>query len=306
MAAGNKSPLIVVVLVCAAIGSSLYLGYVPPMLLEQLPPSIQAMFSGHKSSSTPSTVIGSDADSSVDTAISQLGNTQIQSFRKSKTQLLKMHVKQKQMQTFYCGSDFNDKKQVFHNKSGYKAGTDDAKREARIEWEHVVPAYKFGVKFPYWTPRGQHHPACKDDKGKWMGNRDCTEKNSVQYRYMQADLHNLRPAIGSVNGLRSNYDYGMIAGEKRQFGSCDMEIDSKQKLAEPPEAVRGDIGRTYLYMASAYPNVKFLSNAESQMMQAWADSDPVTAWECERERNIATIQGNHNKIVKSACDKAKL
>ena len=44
-------------------------------------------------------------------------------------------------------------------------------------------------------------------------------------------MYNLVPAVGEINGLRSNYSFGMISGEKREFGSCDMEIESRK--AEP-------------------------------------------------------------------------
>ena len=46
----------------------------------------------------------------------------------------------------------------------------------------------------------------------------------------------------------------MIAGEKRDFGVCDMEIDRSAKVAEPPERMRGDIARTYKYFDKAYPD----------------------------------------------------
>jgi deoxyribonuclease-1 len=221
--------------------------------------------------------------------------------------MLKMHLTEEQLTTFYCGSRFNGKKQVSHTDSGYKPATQDAVRESRIEWEHVVPAYKFGVTFPYWVePGADPHPDCIDKKGKPIKNRDCTEKHSQLFRLMQADLHNLRPAIGAVNGLRSNYDFALIAGEKRTFGACNMEIDSDTRRVEPADAIRGDIGRTYLYMASAYPDIAFLSADEVRMMQTWAQADPVDAWECERERLVAKIQGNRNAVVKSACEQAGL
>jgi len=68
---------------------------------------------------------------------------------------------------------------------------------------------------------------------------------------MQADLYNLQPVIGEVNGLRSNYQIGEIDGEVREFGKCDVEI--KNKKVEPAPKIRGDIARTYLYMEYAYP-----------------------------------------------------
>jgi len=73
----------------------------------------------------------------------------------------------------------------------------------------------------------------------------------MKYRYMQSDMFNLYPAIGEINGLRSNYRFDMVAGEDRDFGPCDFEIEGR--VAEPPEHVRGDIARTYQYMDAAYP-----------------------------------------------------
>ena len=45
---------------------------------------------------------------------------------------------------------------------------------------------------------------------------------------MQADMYNLYPAIGEVNGRRSNYSMAIIEGEKREFGRCDVEIKNKK------------------------------------------------------------------------------
>lgn len=293
-----KNPVILLLVFCIAVVSAVYFDYVPPELLETLPPELQEVI-------VLLLPVPDIADlSGIPT---EGGNSTIESFGKSKRYLLKMHLTQDQLNTFYCGSVFNGKKQVSHKASGYKPATSDQAREARVEWEHVVPAYAFGITFPYWAGYGEDpHPACVDKKGKPIKNRDCTEKNSQQFRYMQADLHNLRPAIGSVNGLRSNYEFALISGERREFGACDMEIDSSKKRAEPPESVRGDVGRTYLYMASAYPDVPFLSADDLQMMERWSANDPVDAWECERERLIAKMQGNRNAVVKTACEQIGL
>ena len=63
-------------------------------------------------------------------------------------------------------------------------------------------------------------------------------------------MFNLVPAVGEINGLRQNYSFGMIPGEKREFGTCDMEIENKK--AEPPPEVRGNVARIYFYMDAAY------------------------------------------------------
>ncbi len=293
-----KNPLLLLIVFCIAAVSAVYFDYVPPEILEMLPPELQEVIVRLLPVPDIPDLSGIPSEG---------GNTTIESFGRAKRYLLKMHLTTEQLITFYCGSRFNGKKQVFHNKSGYKPATKDKKREARIEWEHVVPAYAFGITFPYWGEYGDApHPDCIDKKGKPIKNRKCTEKNSQAFRYMQADLHNLRPAIGSVNGLRSNYGFALIPGEEREFGACDMEIDSAHKRAEPPEQIRGDVGRTYLYMASAYPDAPFLSAADIQMMETWAGSDPVDAWECERERLISKMQGNRNAVVKTACEQVGL
>jgi deoxyribonuclease-1 len=118
---------------------------------------------------------------------------------------------------------------------------------------------------------------------------------------MEADLHNLVPAVGEINGLRSNYSFAMIPGEPRRFGLCDMEIENRK--AEPPEAVRGDIARTYKYMEAAYPGRGIISGKNRKLFDAWDRQDPVDDWECEREKRIAKIQGNHNGFVADQCQK---
>lgn len=228
-------------------------------------------------------------------ADSSNGNTTIQSFNKAKKVLLK-EVYSDQNSTFYCGSEFNNEKKVTHT-NGY-IPKKEGKRAYRLEWEHVVPAHAFGQSFPEWR---DGHLECIDKKGKSFKGRNCAQKVNTQYRYMQADMHNLVPAIGEVNGRRSNYAYAMIDGENREFGSCDMEIESRK--AEPPPEARGDIARTYFYMDAAYPNRGIISKKNRKLFEAWDKGDPVDAWECERQRRIEAIQGNGNRYVKEMCGK---
>ncbi len=35
-------------------------------------------------------------------------------------------------------------------------------------------------------------------------------------------MHNLYPSLVSINQARSNYRFGMIEGESREFGECDL------------------------------------------------------------------------------------
>jgi deoxyribonuclease-1 len=225
-------------------------------------------------------------------------NTWNDSFNKAK-KTLERQVYTDHRVTFYCGCEFDAKKQV--RPCQYYTPKKAGERAKRVEWEHIVPAAHFGQSFKEWR---DGHPDCVDGKGKPFKGRNCASKVAIPYRYMESDLYNLVPAIGEVNGLRSNYRFGMIAGEKRKFGACDMEIEGR--VAEPPERVRGNIARTYKYMNQAYPGHGIIGRSSVKLFDAWDRQDPVDAWECERCKRIEAIQGNENPVVKEACKAAGL
>ena len=219
-------------------------------------------------------------------------NTHITSFSKSKKLLLKLY--KAHPVTLYCGCSFKGKKPDLSS-CGY-IPMKDKKRANRIEWEHLVPAHAFGQSFPEWRAG---HPKCVSKNGKKFKGRKCAQKMNEEYRRMQADMFNLYPAIGEVNGRRSNYSMAIIEGEKREFGKCDVEIKSRK--VEPREEIRGEIARTYLYMDSVYPGRGIISKKNRKLFDAWNKSDPVDEWECERAKRIEKIQGNRNEVVMVEC-----
>jgi deoxyribonuclease-1 len=228
----------------------------------------------------------------------QTGNTTNDSFNKSKKTLEKVIYKETEHRIdIYCGCRYDEKKEVDFASCGYKPQRDN-QRAHRIEWEHVVPAEAFGQSFIEWR---EGHPDCVDSKGKSFKGRKCAEKVNLEFRYMQADMYNLYPAVGEVNGLRSNYSMSMIPGNQYRFGECKTKIEDRK--IEPRPEVRGEIARTYLYMERAYPGHGILSNKNEKLFQAWDKTDPVDEWECERARWIATIQGNVNMVVEQACER---
>lgn len=95
---------------------------------------------------------------------------------------------------------------------------------------------------------------------------------AIPFRYLESDMYNLVPSVGEINGLRSNYSFAMIPGEKRDFGNCDMEIERRK--AKPPPEKRGDIARTYFYMNWAYPKHGTISNKNRKLFQVWNKGDP--------------------------------
>jgi deoxyribonuclease-1 len=188
------------------------------------------------------------------------GNIRIASFNKAKKLLPQVYAGHEV--TFYCGCRYS-KDRVDLESCGYKVKK-DAKRAQRLEWEHVVPAENFGRSFLEWR---EGHPSCVDNQGKPFKGRNCTRKASLLFSFMESDLYNLQPAIGEVNGLRSNYRMGMIKGEKREFGQCDVEIEDRR--IEPRPEIRGDVARTYFYMEWAYGHT-LISDANRQLYDVWA------------------------------------
>jgi len=125
-----------------------------------------------------------------------------------------------------------------------------------------VPEENFGRAFSAWR---DGHKQCINSKGKTFKGSKSAEKVNSEYRYMQADMFNLYPAIGAVNALRSNYNFTMLPAAKSDLGSCVMKIDNRK--AEPPKEARGQISRTYLYMEDAYKRYS-MSKSQRQLMNA--------------------------------------
>ncbi|WP_368500057.1 endonuclease [Neptuniibacter sp. 2_MG-2023] len=203
------------------------------------------------------------------------------SFSKSKTILKQIYSDHKL--TFYCGCTYHSQGKKLvpdHDSCGYSPRK-SASRAQRIEWEHIMPAWAFGHQLECWQDSGRK--GCKQNK---------------QFKRMESDLHNLVPAIGEVNGDRSNFSFAPLKGEPRLYGRCDMEVDFKARKVEPSDSIRGDIARTYFYMRDQY-QIK-LSRKQVQLFTAWDKLDPVDEWELARNNLIKKIQGNGNPYVEGA------
>ena len=152
-------------------------------------------------------------------------------------------------------------------------------RAERVEWEHIVPAWTIG-----------HQRQCWQEGGR----KNCAANDQV-FKTAEADLHNLVPVVGEVNGDRSNFALTMLSAPPTQYGKCEFVVDFKQSKAMPPKATRGVIARTYLYMADTYQ--LRLSKADRNIYNAWSKAYPVTAWEKWRNQQNACVQKNSNPYV---------
>lgn len=225
-------------------------------------------------------------------------NQSIKSFSTSKRHLAEVH--RANPITLYCGCKYTGK--VIDLKScGYKVYK-DPKRASRLEWEHVVPAHAFGQSFKEWRD-GDVKCVSKGKKPKRFKGRKCASRNPVFAR-MEADMYNLWPSIGELNGLRSNYSMAAIgmsnlSPKGKTFGECKAIIQDRK--FEPVDKAKGVVARTYMYMDQAYAGKGIISKKNQKLFEAWDKTYPVTKWECERAAKIRAIQGNENPILIKYC-----
>lgn len=178
---------------------------------------------------------------------------------------------------FYCGCTFEGNR-IDLDGCGY-IPRKQPRRAERVEWEHIVPAWVIGHQRQCWQQGGRQH---------------CTSNDAVFSR-AEADLHNLVPVVGEINGDRSNYGFGMLSEKPSQYGACPFVVNFKQRTAMPPDYSRGAIARTYLYMSERYK--LRLSRQEQRLYEVWNRQYPISEWERWRNRRIACIQGNANRYV---------
>lgn len=161
-------------------------------------------------------------------------------------------------ETLYCAEKFRDH------------------RRSRINIEHVFPMA--------WTLRKF---GCVD--------REQCRSSSVRFRRLEADLHNLFPARMNINRVRGNYPFGIITGEKRDFGACDFEVDYYARVVEPRPAARGEIARAMFYMYETYGLVIHVRMGRT--LKQWNHDDPPGDQEKQRNDIIEKLQGTRNRFI---------
>ena len=266
-------------------------------------------------------VIGVMAASGPAVAQNAIGpSNPVSTFTKAK-KLARDQVYVDHQSTMYCDCQFKPNAKGTSGTIGTKAGLfnpdgcgyqvrKSETRGRRLEWEHIVPASVFGHRLACWT---DGHPTCVTAKGKTYRGRKCCKKVNDGFKKAEADLHNLAPSVGELNGDRSNHPYDILAPvveadetktpeavkTHRLYGSCNFEVAGRPKAAEPKPDVRGDVARVWFYMSRAYGFA--LTQEQSDLLARWHDQDPVGAdgdrWEEERDQRIEAIQGNKNPFV---------
>ena len=140
---------------------------------------------------------------------------------------------------------------------------------------------------------------------------------------MNTDVFHIYPTDIHVNSQRGNHPYGVCAnGTRLTYGS----YIAKGKLGtstypgysgtvfEPDDEYKGDLARTYFYMATCYKSelpswpgsdqldyrtnkYKAFSTWTINMLMEWTRLDPVSEKEIKRNEGIYGIQGNRNPFI---------
>lgn len=134
---------------------------------------------------------------------------------------------------------------------------------------------------------------------------------------MYTDLVHLVPTDGYVNGKRANYPFGETnsptytsEGGFSKLGPSSIAGYSGT-VFEPNDEYKGDFARIYFYMVTCYEDK--VSTWESDMLDhnsylaftdwalgmllRWAEEDPVSKKEIDRNNAVYSIQGNRNPYV---------
>ena len=134
------------------------------------------------------------------------------------------------------------------------------------------------------------------------------------------DLFNVYPTDAKVNNIRGTYDYGEV-GNSSYTSSNGSKLgvsrrdDNVSTVFEIADEYKGDIARSYFYMATRYMKSTYwynkcdskvysvtptginLSQHGIDLLLKWAHNDPVSEKEIARNNAIYALQGNRNPFI---------
>ena len=142
---------------------------------------------------------------------------------------------------------------------------------------------------------------------------------------MYTELFHIYPTDGKVNGMRSNYPYGVVTSPTwtSQLGAKlgnNTSSGYSGIVFEPVDEYKGDLARTYFFMATRYENIIggwysnstqadaiLIANNSStvyktwylNLMLAWHNQDPISTKEINRNNAIYSLQNNRNPFIDS-------
>jgi endonuclease I len=131
---------------------------------------------------------------------------------------------------------------------------------------------------------------------------------------MESDLFHIVPTDGYVNNRRSNYPFGDVGAATwtslngSKLGAC-VTPGYAGTVFEPRDEYKGDFARNYFYMATRYynedsgwPGSDMVTGSQFKtwaktMLLIWAQQDPVSQKETDRNNAVYAIQNNRNPFI---------
>ncbi len=161
-----------------------------------------------------------------------------------------------------------------------------------------------------------------DQCGTYSGEGDCyNREHTVPKSWfggstppMYTDLFHLYPTDGYVNSKRSNLPFGEVSNATwtstngSKIGLCSYSGYTGQ-VFEPIDSYKGDLARTYFYMAVCYKDKNLGVETQSMfnygelkpwaknMLLEWNSLDPVSQKEIDRNNAVYQIQHNRNPFI---------
>jgi len=189
--------------------------------------------------------------------------------------------------TLHCGCQFDKQLQVFPSICQHQPqGAVKKQKKEIIEWVHLIPASIFAGGLRCWRPS-----SCATEKTEDGGGEDCCRQMSPKFQKMQADMHNIFPAITVVEDDDAKPKTLRFGGQE-EYRFCSLK---EQPAEEPRSGVLGDIARAYFYMSHQYKIA--IPDAREDQLRAWHLKDPPDAWEERRNSLIELDQGNRNPFI---------
>jgi len=196
-------------------------------------------------------------------------------------------------------------------------------------WDHFEQTDKKGngtvwdmySDIPGGTPPYVYNFTASDQCGTYSQEGDCyNREHSFPQSWfnsgmpMKSDLFHLVPTDGFVNGKRGDLPFGDVGATTwtsmngSKLGDC-ITSGYSGTVFEPIDGYKGDMARSFFYMATRYysedgswPGSPMVNGAEPlpwarDMLMEWAENDPVSQKEINRNNAVYQIQDNRNPFI---------
>ncbi len=194
--------------------------------------------------------------------------------------------------TWLNGCDYSYDLQSCMDKTMVDTSTCSVREQNQsVKWIQVVPDSFYG-----------RNRECMNEEicvskytGKPYSGKRCCRQSDAAYRKMEADLFNLIPVVSAIADKRKDQIFMKVGKAEHVVGKVKMD----GKAIEPPDNLKGDIARVYLYMNQRYGLA--LSLEEKEDYYYWHKLDSVDKRECAIAKTIMKIQGSTNRWIKEGC-----